>query len=82
MLWAQNARRGQLIVDDSTQDRLSIIEAVQNWALWRDAGDWERLPTVWHDDGWMTATWFQGPAESQSNSRAAATLRDSAIRML
>ncbi len=30
--------------------------------LWRDAGDWERFATVWHDDGWMTATWFQGPA--------------------
>ena len=44
------------------QDRLAIIETVQNWALWRDAGDWERFRTVWHDDGWMTATWFQGPA--------------------
>lgn len=45
------------------QDRLAIIEVVENWALWRDAGDWERFRTVWHDDGWMTATWFQGPAE-------------------
>jgi hypothetical protein len=44
-------------------DKLQIIEVVQNWALWRDAGDWERFRTVWHDDGWMTATWFQGPAE-------------------
>jgi hypothetical protein len=44
-------------------DRLAIAEVVQNWALWRDAGDWERFRTVWHDDGWMTATWFQGPAE-------------------
>jgi hypothetical protein len=43
-------------------DRLEIIEVVQNWAVWRDAGDWERFRTVWHDDGWMTATWFQGPA--------------------
>ena len=43
-------------------DKLAIIETVQNWALWRDAGDWERFGTVWHDDGWMTATWFQGPA--------------------
>jgi hypothetical protein len=43
-------------------DRHEIIEVVQNWALWRDAGDWERFRTVWHDDGWMTATWFQGPA--------------------
>ena len=44
------------------EDRLAIIEAVNNWALWRDAGDWERFRTVWHEDGWMTATWFQGPA--------------------
>src|SRR4026208_2160378 len=43
-------------------DRLSIIEVVHNWAIWRDAGDWERFRGVWHDDGWMTATWFQGPA--------------------
>ncbi len=43
-------------------DKLAIIETVQNWALWRDAGDWERFQTVWHDNGWMTATWFQGPA--------------------
>jgi hypothetical protein len=30
--------------------------------VWRDAGDWERFATVWHDDGVMMATWFQGPA--------------------
>ena len=45
------------------QDRLQVAEVVQNWAVWRDAGDWERFRTVWHEDGWMTATWFQGPAE-------------------
>jgi hypothetical protein len=44
------------------EDKLLIVETVQNWALWRDAGDWERFATVWHEDGWMTATWFQGPA--------------------
>lgn len=43
-------------------DRLEIRELVENWALWRDAGDWDRFATVWHDDGWMTATWFQGAA--------------------
>jgi hypothetical protein len=43
-------------------DKAEIVELLQNWALWRDAGDWERFRTVWHDDGWMTATWFQGPA--------------------
>ena len=45
------------------EDRLAVVETVNNWALWRDAGDWERFRTVWHEDGWMTATWFQGPAE-------------------
>jgi hypothetical protein len=43
-------------------DREAIREVVNNWVVWRDAGDWERFATVWHDDGWMTATWFQGPA--------------------
>jgi ketosteroid isomerase-like protein len=46
----------------TSEDKLAIREVVENWALWRDAGDWERFATVWHDDGWMTATWFQGPA--------------------
>jgi len=44
------------------QEKQAILEVVHNWALWRDAGDWERFRTVWHADGWMTATWFQGPA--------------------
>jgi len=48
--------------DQLTADKLAIRETVENWVLWRDAGDWERFATVWHDDGWMTATWFQGPA--------------------
>jgi SnoaL-like domain len=43
-------------------DRLAIREVVENWALYRDAGDWERFKTVWHDDGYMMATWFQGTA--------------------
>ncbi len=43
-------------------DRQAIREVVENWVLWRDAGDWERFATVWHPDGWMSATWFDGPA--------------------
>ena len=46
------------------QDALAIREVIENWAVWRDAGDWDRFATVWHDDGWMTATWFQGPARA------------------
>ncbi|MGZ5132882.1 MAG: nuclear transport factor 2 family protein, partial [Caldimonas sp.] len=47
---------------DELLDRLAIRELIENWVLWRDAGDWERFRTVWHDDGVMMATWFQGPA--------------------
>jgi len=43
-------------------ERLRIREVVENWTVWRDAGDWERFRTVWHADGRMMATWFQGPA--------------------
>jgi hypothetical protein len=46
----------------SDDDVQAIRQLIDNWALWRDAGDWERFATVWHDDGWMSATWFQGPA--------------------
>jgi hypothetical protein len=42
-------------------DRLAIRELIDNWVLWRDTGQWERFRTVWHDDGVMMATWFQGP---------------------
>jgi hypothetical protein len=44
-------------------DKLAIRELIENWAVWRDAGDWERFRTVWHDDGFMMATWFQGTAD-------------------
>ena len=47
---------------DPIADKLAIREVVENWVLYRDMGDWERFATVWHSDGWMTATWFQGPA--------------------
>ncbi|MBN1451517.1 MAG: nuclear transport factor 2 family protein [Anaerolineales bacterium] len=49
-------------MSDFLADKLAIRETVENWIIYRDAGDWERFATVWHSDGWMTATWFQGPA--------------------
>jgi hypothetical protein len=44
-----------------TDDPSTIRDLIENWALWRDAGDWERFRTVWHEDGRMMATWWQGP---------------------
>jgi hypothetical protein len=45
------------------QDELLIRQLIERWAVWRDAGDWERFATVWHPEGVMMATWFQGPFE-------------------
>lgn len=49
--------------DASGQDAVHAIrQAVENWAVWRDAGDWVRFASLWRSDGYMTATWFQGSA--------------------
>src|SRR5690242_14871450 len=45
------------------EDDRQIRELLQNWAIWRDAGDWERFRTIWHPDGRMMATWTQGTGE-------------------
>lgn len=50
-------------MDDPTLDRLALRDLIENWAIWRDAGDWERFRTVWHPDGIMMATWTQGTGD-------------------
>jgi hypothetical protein len=49
--------------DEGQQDRTLIRELVEAWAVWRDAGEWDRFRTVWHADGRMMATWWQGGFE-------------------
>jgi hypothetical protein len=49
---------------DEARDRAAIRDLIESWALWRDAGTWDRLRTVWHEDGRMMATWFQGSADA------------------
>src|SRR5947209_3592683 len=44
-------------------DRLLVRELVENWAVFRDAGDWDRFRSVWHEDGRMLATWCQADVE-------------------
>ena len=53
----------RIALDTELAERLAIREVIESWVVWRDAGDWERFRGVWHDDGRMMATWFQGPAE-------------------
>ncbi len=56
---------------DTSTDKAAIFELLNNWVIWSDSGDWERFATVWHTDGWMTATWFQGPAQDFVAARRA-----------
>ena len=50
-------------MEQAMQERLAIRETIENWAIWRDAGDWERFRTVWAKNGRMEATWKQGTAD-------------------
>ena len=45
------------------EERLLIRELIENWVLFRDAGDWERFRSLWHDDGRMMATWCQADVD-------------------
>jgi len=44
-------------------ERLTIREMVENWVVWRDANQWDKFRSLWHDDGRMMATWTQGTAD-------------------
>ena len=56
---------------DRWQDELAIRWLIEKWVVWRDGGHWERFETVWHPEGRMVATWFDGPApEFIARSRA------------
>ena len=44
-------------------EKFAIREVIDDWAIWSDAGDWEKFRTVWHGGGRMSATWFQGTGE-------------------
>jgi len=48
---------------NDTQDKLVIRDLIEDWAVLRDARLWDRFRKVWHDDGVMQATWFQGTAD-------------------
>jgi hypothetical protein len=49
--------------DETLTDRLAIRDVVESWVIARDCADWEWFRAQWHDDGYMMATWFQGPKD-------------------
>src|SRR5215813_13080114 len=49
-----------MAITGEPEDRLAIRELIENWAMWRDIGRWKDFRALWHDDGVMMATWFQG----------------------
>lgn len=49
--------------NNEIENRLAIRDLIENWAVWRDACDWNRFRKCWHSDGLMMATWFQGTAD-------------------
>jgi hypothetical protein len=59
------------MLDAEALDRLAIRELIDQWVIYSDAGDWERFAALWHDDGWMSATWFQAPAAEFVQARKA-----------
>ncbi len=44
-------------------DRQAIHAVVDDWAISRDSGYWERLRAAYHPDGRMVATWFEGTVD-------------------
>jgi hypothetical protein len=48
--------------DQMLADRQAIRDVVETWVIARDSADWETFRGTWHSDGYMMATWFQGPA--------------------
>ena len=56
-------------MSDSTNDALIIRDLIDKWVIYSDAGDWDRFASLWHADGWMSATWFQAPAANFVKAR-------------
>lgn len=50
-------------MDKALLDRLTIRQLIEDWVVYRDARLWDRFRPVWHPEGRMMATWFQGSFE-------------------
>lgn len=55
--------RAPLVADASAlSDQLHIRKVIDDWAIWRDSAQWDRLLGTWHEGGRIVTTWFQGTA--------------------
>jgi hypothetical protein len=54
---------------DAFAAKQAIREIIEQWVIYSDSGDWERFAALWHEDGWMSATWFQAPAREFVRAR-------------
>jgi hypothetical protein len=43
-------------------DRTAIRDLIEAWAIFRDAGEWERLASLWAPEGVMKSSVFEGSA--------------------
>ena len=44
-------------------DKLAVRQVIEDWVLWRDSGDWDRLAQLWRPDGFIMTTWCEASAE-------------------
>ena len=58
-----------MTLDPALADKLAIRELIDQWVIFSDAGDWDAFAALWHEDGWMSATWFQAPASEFVKAR-------------
>jgi len=54
---------------DINAETQTIRELIERWVIYSDSGDWQRFAELWHEDGWMTATWLQAPAQEFVRAR-------------
>ncbi|WP_108610607.1 hypothetical protein [Aminobacter sp. MSH1] len=41
-------------------DEQLIRALLENWIVWRDLGDWNALRSIWHPQGRISLSWFNG----------------------
>lgn len=70
--WEGEAGKEESTVNDA---RAEIADLVNNWAFYRDQEAWDELGVIFHDNGTISLSWFDGPhkgfvAASQSLAKS------------